>query len=129
MDETVLDLRAMLGLLRRRNGVVLVTAAIIVAATAIVLLAIRPVYTATALVLVDPGHKNLLAPDTQLSGSSSESLRVDSEVELVKSETTLLAVAGDLHLATDGEFGPRLGLADKAMAFLRFAPPPLPSAA
>jgi len=127
MDESVLDLRAMLGLLRRRIGVVLVTAAIIVAATAIVLLAIRPVYTATALVLVDPGHKNLLAPDTQLSGSSSESLRVDSEVELVKSETTLLAVAGDLHLATDSEFGPRLGLADKAMAFLRLSPPPLPS--
>ena len=48
--------------------------------------------------------------------------RFDSEVELVKSETTLLKVIDQLKLVDDPEFGVELGLKDTILAFLRLAP-------
>jgi capsular exopolysaccharide synthesis family protein len=121
------DLRDVLGLLRRRIWLIVAVAVVAIGLAGIALLALKPVYTATALVLVDPSKKNLLNPEDGLGGSGSESLRVDSEVELVKSETTLLAVARELDLASDPEFGLRLGLRDTLMAFLRLGEPKLPT--
>jgi len=121
------DLRDVLGLLRRRIWLIVAITVIAVGAAGIALLALKPVYTATALVLVDPSKKNLLNPEDALGGSGSESLRVDSEVELVKSETTLLAVARELDLASDPEFGLRLGLRDTLLTFLRLGEPKLPT--
>jgi succinoglycan biosynthesis transport protein ExoP len=127
MDADALDLRSIFDLLKRRIWIILAVAVVSVGIAGLALLALKPVYSATALVLVDPSKKNLLDPDAQLTGSSSDSLRVDSEVELVKSETTLLAVANELDLATDPEFGLRLGMRDMLMAFFRIAEPTLPT--
>ncbi len=121
------DLRDVLGLLRRRIWLIVAVVLVAVGAAGIALLALKPVYTATALVLVDPSKKNLLNPEDALGGSGSDSLRVDSEVELVKSETTLLAVARELDLASDPEFGLRFGLRDTLLAFLRIREPRLPT--
>lgn len=127
MDGDALDLRSIFDLLKRRIWIILLVTVLVLGAAGVALLALKPVYSATALVLVDPSKKNLLDPDAQLTGSSSDSLRVDSEVELVKSETTLLAVAEELDLATDPEFGLRLGMRDMLLAFFRIAEPKLPS--
>lgn len=127
METTSLDLRAMLQLLRRRWLLIVVTVMVTLGAAGATLFALKPIYTATALVLVDPSKKNLLDPETQLSGSSSDSLRVDSEVELVKSDTTLMAVAKELSLAGDPEFGVRIALRDQLLAWLRISEPKLPS--
>ena len=121
------DLRDVLGLLRRRIWLILAIVVVAVGAASIALLALKPVYTTTALVLIDPSKKNLLNPEDAPGGSGSESLRVDSEVELVKSETTLLAVARELELASDPEFGLHFGLRDTLLAFLRLADPKLPT--
>jgi len=121
------DLRYVFGLLRRRIWLVIAITVVVVGAAGIALLALKPVYTATALVLVDPSKKNLLDPDAALGGTGSDSLRVDSEVELVKAETTLLAVARDLNLASDPEFGVRFGLRDTVISFLRLGEPELPT--
>lgn len=127
MDGDAIDLRSILGLLRRRIWLIALVVAVCIGAAGLALLALKPVYTATALVLVDPSKKNLLDPDQQLAGSSTDSLRVDSEVELVKSETVLLSVARELDLANDGEFGLTLGLRDTLLAFFRIAEPTLPT--
>ncbi|MDB5539304.1 MAG: hypothetical protein JWQ89_1031 [Devosia sp.] len=127
MDADTVDLRSIFDLLKRRIGIILVCTALAVAAAGAALVALKPVYSATALILVDPSKKNLLDPETQLPASSFDSLRVDSEVELVKSETTLLAVADDLELPTDPEFGLRLGMRDMLLAFFRIAEPRLPT--
>jgi capsular exopolysaccharide synthesis family protein len=126
MDATI-DLKAVLGLLQRRFWLVALVMALVLGVAGIVLLTLKPVYTATALVLVDPSKKNLMDPESQLSGSSSDSLRVDSEVELVKSETTLLSVTDQLDLVSDPEFGLSLGLKDMILAFLRLGEPTLPT--
>lgn len=127
MDGDALDLRSIFDLLKRRIWIIVLVTVLVLGAAGVALLALKPVYSATALVLVDPSKKNLLDPDAQITGSSSDSLRVDSEVELVKSETTLLAVAEELDLATDPEFGLRLGMRDMLLAFFRIAEPRLPS--
>jgi capsular exopolysaccharide synthesis family protein len=127
MISDQLDLRGFLGLLRRRFRLIAVTVIVAVAATSAVILALKPIYTASALVMVDPTRKDLLDPDSQLSGSASDSARVDSEVELVKSPTTLMGVVKDLGLVKDPEFGVRLDLNDMVLAFLRIAQPALPS--
>jgi len=127
MDGDALDLRSVFDLLKRRIWIILLVVVVCVGAAGVALLALKPVYSATALVLVDPSKKNLLDPDAQLSGSSSDSLRVDSEVELVKSETTLLAVAEQLDLASDPEFGLRLAMREMLLAFFRIAEPKLPT--
>ena len=113
--------------MKRRVWLIIAVTLVALATAGIALVALKPVYSATALVLVDPSKKNLLEPETQFAGSSSDSLRVDSEVELVKSETTLLAVAQELDLATDPEFGLQLGLRDMLLAFFRIAEPELPT--
>ena len=127
MDGDAIDLRNIVDLLKRRLWLIVLVAVLALAAAGLALVTLKPVYTATALVLVDPSKKNLLDPDAQLTGSSSDSLRVDSEVELVKSETTLLAVADELDLVNDPEFGLRLGIRDTLMAFFRIAEPKLPT--
>jgi capsular exopolysaccharide synthesis family protein len=127
MDGDVIDLRSILGLLRRRIWLIVLVVVLALGAAGIALLVLKPVYTATALVLVDPSKKNLLDPESQLAASSGDSQRVDSEVELVKSETVLLAVAKELNLATDPEFGLKLGMRDMLLAFFRISEPQLPS--
>lgn len=127
MDHDAIDLRSVLGLLGRRIWLIALVTFVALSTAGVTLLALKPVYTATAMLLVDPSKKNLLDPEAQLSGTSSDSLRVDSEVELVKSETTLLAVASELDLASDPEFGMQIGLRDMLLAFFRIAQPSLPS--
>lgn len=126
MDTDALDLRTIVDLLRRRGAFILLVTALALVAAGVAILAIKPVYSATALVLVDPNTKNLLDPTVPSGGSGFDSLRVDSEVELVKSEITLLAVAEELSLVADPEFGLRLGLHDRLLALLRLAQPRLP---
>ncbi|WP_421760457.1 Wzz/FepE/Etk N-terminal domain-containing protein [Devosia sp.] len=127
MGADSIDLRSVLQLLRRRIWLIVLTTLVCLGLSGAALFALKPVYTATALVLIDPSKKNLLDADAQLAGSSSDSLRVDSEVELVKSETTLLEVARQLDLANDVEFGPRIALRDMLLSFFRIAEPKLPS--
>ncbi len=123
MEADEIDLRRVFDLLRRRFWLIALVTLASVAVGGLALLALKPVYTATALVLVDPSKKNLLDPETQFTGSSSDSLRVDSEVELVKSEPTLISVANKLNLSSDPEFGLSLGIRDTLLAFFRIAEP------
>lgn len=127
MDANAFDLRTIFQLLKRRWVLIVIVTAVALTAASVALFALKPVYTATTLVLVDPSKKNLLDPESQISGSSSDSYRVDSEVELVKSETTLLQVAKELNLASDPEFGVRIGMREQMLAWLRIAEPSTPT--
>ena len=127
MDGSTLDLRGVVDLLQRRLGFIALVIALTLGVTGLALLAIAPIYSATALMLVDPSKKNLLDPDAQVASSASDTMRVDGEVELAKSETTLLAAAKELDLADDPEFGLELSTWDKLLTFARLASPSLPT--
>ncbi len=122
-----LDIRALLGVLRRHVRLILSVLGIVLALACVALFTLKPVYTASTLVMVDPSHKDLLNPEDVAQNASADSARVDSEVELVKSETTLLRVIKENNLVTDPELGVSLGLKDKILAFLRVASPQLPT--
>ena len=122
------DLRGIFGVLRRRLWLIVVACLLSVTAAAIALLLLTPVYTATTLILVDTSKKNLLDPQDQVAASVSDSFRIDSEVELLKSEATLLEAARRLDLAAAPQHGARFDWAQMLLDILGLAGPEPPDA-
>jgi succinoglycan biosynthesis transport protein ExoP len=127
MEENTFDLRAILGLLRRRLRLILVTVIVVTAVAGFVIFSLAPVYTSSALILVDPSRKNLLAGDAQSGNTAADSARIDSEVEILRSDNVLLKVIEAENLLS-GDNIVQLSLTSRLMAFLRLADPELPSA-
>ena len=127
MDETEFDLRSIFGLLRRQFRLIIITVAAVVAIAATIAFSLTPVYTSSALILVDPSNKNLLDPESQMTSASADSARIDSEVELVRSDNVLLDVINKENLISDEEFGVSIGTWARILAFFRLAEPTLPT--
>ncbi|MET3897476.1 succinoglycan biosynthesis transport protein ExoP [Devosia sp. UYZn731] len=119
MSDGEIDIRAIFGLLRRQFRLIAITTLAIVAAAGLATLALTPVYTATALIMVDPSRKDLLDPENQVRNSASDSARVESEVELIRSDTVLMQVIEDRHLVSDSEFGAGPGWTARLLALFR----------
>jgi capsular exopolysaccharide synthesis family protein len=83
------------------------------------------------LILVDPARKDLLEPNAQGFSSGSDSAKVDSEVEILRSNSVLLRVIQSENLVQDlvGNWQP--SLQQRVLAFLRLgsAEPPPPDKA
>ncbi len=111
-----IDLREIVSLLRRQLRLIVITVAIGLGLAAIFLVRATPLYTSSALVLVDPAQKNLLLSDDLLNpNASSANALIESEVEILKSDATILATIEAAQLLADPEFGPRLGLLAKIL--------------
>lgn len=123
MDDQEFNLRGMLGTLKRQGLVIVFTVFVIVGITAAVVLSLEPIYRATTLVLVDPSDKNLLDPNTSALSGTAENARIESEVIIAKSETTLEMVISELRLREDPDFQPSPGLREQIMILLRVATP------
>jgi len=127
MDETEIDLRSIAGLLRRQLRIILITMVAVVGIATIGAFALTPIFSASALVLVDPRSKDLLNPEMSMGNSGADSARIDSEVEILRSDSVLLQAIASQDLVRDAEFGPSLGWRARLMAFLRLADPQLPT--
>lgn len=125
--ESEIDIRSLLGLLRRQFRLILVTVVLVVAVAGGVTFTLEKVYSASALILVDPSRKDLYSPELQMQGASTDSARVDSEVELAKAEPTLTGVVERLGLVRHPAFEPKPGLWDTLRAIARLPPPPDPT--
>lgn len=119
MDESEIDIRGILSLLRRRLRMIVLTLVAVLGVAILALVAMTPIYTATTLILVDPSRKNLLESELGATTSSADSARVDSEVEIMRSNAVLLSVVRDHNLIDDPEFGVSPGLMDRVRAFFR----------
>ncbi len=122
-----IELRALVAVLRRQIRVILLSGAVIFGA-AVLFLAVAPrIYTASTLILVDPDQRGILDDGQALPRSSGrENAKVDSEVEILRSDAVALAVIDRLGLAGDPEFGTRRGLAESlamAVGIANAAPP------
>lgn len=126
MEDTELDLRNLIGLLRRRLRLIAIVTLVVTGLAGLAVFSLTPKYSASALVLIDTSQKNLLNPATG-AVAEIDSARVDSEIEILKSPAVLLKVIADLKLVQDTEFGVKLGLTDRIMAFLQIAQPTLPT--
>lgn len=118
MDAEI-DLKSILGILRRQFWIIVSTVLAVLVIASVAVFAVTPRYTATALVLVDTRDKNLLDTTMVNANASADNARVESEVEILRSDKVLVSVINDQKLVPDPEFGVRSGLKERLFAFLR----------
>ena len=127
MENYEFDIRSFFGLLRRQARLIVLTVIAVVAVSSVVVFSLKPMFTASALIMVDPSRKNLLDPELQGTSSSADSARIDSEVEILRSDNVLLQVIKSDDLVSDSEFGVSLSSRNQLLAFLRLTEPTLPT--
>ncbi|WP_342733660.1 polysaccharide biosynthesis tyrosine autokinase [Bradyrhizobium sp. B117] len=89
----------------RQYPVMLITVAGVVALSAMYLLTAPRQYTSTANLIIDSRKINMLQQQSSPTADAPiESAMIDSQVEILKSETIALAVIKDLRLVDDPEF-------------------------
>ena len=97
--------------IRRQYPVIAVATAIAVAMGIIYLATARPSYTAAATMLIDTKNSRLFQQQSAVSDLPVDTSAVESQVEIIKSESIALAVIKKLNLTDDPEFvGPGGGL-------------------
>lgn len=87
------DLKAIIQVLLRQKRIISYSAALTFIAAALYLGFATPKFTATALLLVEPNRTQLLETKSQFAPSGSvENARVDSEVEILRSDALMMGV-------------------------------------
>ncbi|MDZ4136518.1 MAG: Wzz/FepE/Etk N-terminal domain-containing protein, partial [Paracoccaceae bacterium] len=81
MQQTEVDLRDILAILRRQRRLIVLTLALMIGMVSVYLVMVTPIYRATTLVQIETGGSNLLDPGAS-GGQQSAVLNslVDSEV-------------------------------------------------
>jgi succinoglycan biosynthesis transport protein ExoP len=92
------------GFLRQQYLVILFAVLVTVGLGVVYLLNAKPVYTATASLIIDSRKNQLFQQQSVLGDIPIDSSSVESQVQILKSETIALAVIKDLHLQDDPEF-------------------------
>ena len=114
MQSSEIDLKELIGILRRQSRLILITFFVFLIPAILYLMLATPMYRATALISIDAGGSNLLDPGSiENSQSAILNSRVDGEVEVLRAEATVMAVVQGGNLVSDPEFGPRLRLTQK----------------
>lgn len=99
------QLKQLYALLLRRWRLILATALVVFAAVMAYSLLSPRIYTATALVMVNPGREQIVSQDQSIDGSSAvSSAAVDSEIEVLRSESLRARLVEDLRLEEDPEW-------------------------
>lgn len=119
-----IDIRALFEALRRQAILIAATVAFFIVGAGIYLFSVVPTYTATALILTDPVSSTLVNPGEGPSlGRAFDQSRVDSEVEILRSDAIAVEVVRRAGLIEDPEFGPALSLGEQVEVALGFEPP------
>jgi capsular exopolysaccharide synthesis family protein len=126
--EDFVDIREVFAILRRQVRLVLLTCLVVLALAFVYVSRTTPLYTATALIKIDPQETNLLDPNAAArTNASIESSRIDTEVEILKSTRLGLQTIERTQLQTTEEFGPSVGLLDKLRLAVGLDLPPAPT--
>ncbi|MCK4861299.1 MAG: hypothetical protein KAS85_05240 [Rhodobacteraceae bacterium] len=108
MEEDEIDIRGLFGILRRRIKLIFAVVVLVMAGAFFYVSSLTPYYTASTLILVDPGEKNLLSPEYSgdaYANFSINDVRVNGEIEILKSVAVAMRVVEEAGLLTDPEFG------------------------
>lgn len=112
--DSELDLKALFETLRRQIWRILIILLTCVLLAFAYLYSSSPVYTASALIMVDPAQRDLLDPNPANAVSqSAANARVESEVEILRSDYIAMAVVREADLLSNPEFGPKIGMREK----------------
>jgi exopolysaccharide transport family protein len=94
-----------LGLLRRQYWVIIFTAVLALAASAIYLRIAPPVYTAQAKVLFGNPKAQFVQQQSMLAEAPVDSTQLESQIQILTSKAIATSVINQLQLADDPEFG------------------------
>lgn len=115
-------------ILRRRLAVVGTTVAVLVVAAILVVVLVRPTYTATSTVLIDPRRPNVVNLDSKnqpaIQSPQTDDAAIESQVLLVQSIAVLRRVVESMKLTEDPEFTPKPGILGIFRGFLPAAKRP-----
>lgn len=103
IDSTI-DLYGLGQTLWRRRWTVLVCLVALPVIAWFALSATTPRYSATSRILIDPREQRIVQNEIIQQGVGGDMALVDSQIEVIASETVLGRVVRDLHLETDPEF-------------------------
>ncbi|MBL1436675.1 MAG: hypothetical protein COB08_010815 [Rhodobacteraceae bacterium] len=105
MDDDKIDIRGFLGVLRRQIKFIFATVIFVLMAAFLYVYVQTPLYTASTLIQVDPAGKNILAADQGSQNSNLNDVRVDGEIEILRSDAVAVRVVQMANLMADPEFG------------------------
>jgi exopolysaccharide transport family protein len=100
-------------ILRRRIGIIAISTVVLVLLAVTIIIVVRPLYTATSTVLIDPRRPNVVNLDTTqatIQSPATDDSNIESQVLLAQSIAVLRHVVENLKLDEDPDFKPRPGL-------------------
>lgn len=119
MNEETLNLQEILDILRRQRRLIIMTMLLTVGVAMAYLMTATPIFQATALVRIETRGADLLdTANTDTQQSATLNSMVDSEVEIMNSQATAMAVIDAAGLMSDPEFGPTIGRSEKLLRAL-----------
>lgn len=122
-----LDIRALLGTVKRQAKLIVTIVSLIVVLAAIIGFSITPKYQATSLMYVDTAKTSLLEDNIAFSNNSTDNTKVTSEVEIIKSDGVILDLIDSMALVSDNEFGVKLGRLQKVLTAIGLSSNAAPS--
>ena len=125
MEGRELELLGLLRVMRRHAGVIFSSLVIALGLGVLALFLMAPIYSASAVIFVDPAPKNVLASETVLG--NDDDARVDSEIELMGTDAVLIRVIDELGLVKDPEFGVKAGIISQLLTLAGMPAPTLPT--
>jgi len=118
-------LASLASLARRRFGVFVLVFSVCVMCGAIYLYIAAPKFMAQASLLIDTRKAQLFQQQSVIGDATVDSVTVDSQIEVLKSEAIAAAVVKDLHLTSDSEFvGSKPGVLGTLLGYLSSRAPP-----
>lgn len=110
MGDTLLSPPLLFALVRNNARRLVIAAGLIFICLCAAIVLMRPLYSGTAILLVDPRQPRVLQSDAVLSGIGNDMGAVDSQIEVIQSAAVAQKVITDLDLENDPEFAPSGGL-------------------
>ena len=103
LDIDSFDIKGIISTLRRRIGIIISIVILFLTAGICYLLITKPVYEASATILIDPRRPDVLADNALASQFLQENFTIDSEIEIIKSSELLKSVVSSLDLFANPE--------------------------
>ena len=108
-EEPAFNLLDLLRIIRVRRKIILGAAAIVITLVTVIVLEMTPLYTATAVVMLDQRKHNLEDTTAVLSGLPSDQATIQNQVQILTSLSLAGRVVDKLKLTQDPEFNPKIG--------------------
>ena len=97
-EDSLVDLPALLGVIRARLRLILGTALVVIGLTVLALIQITPRYTASAIVMIDKQEKNVVNVEAVLSGISTDAASIQNQLQILNSRNLMGRVVDKLGL-------------------------------